>query len=455
MADPTKIVPYAQQRRSTLSSALDAAKIRLSKALTDINTERGKVEAATTAFAELEAKIAEIRGKLSAVPTPADGDLLLAQLEKAIIDSRAKRAEITSAKIALTDAQAREVSASADVATFTGQLAAIDDLLKRAEPASTDRDKLIAALDGPLASIKSDAAKAIDETKATGATFKKAKKRIEDDLPPSLLDRAVKRRDAASARITYTTTAREAAEKAVRQESDKNGLGVAASSALSALTRAEAAAREFVNSARSRFDQANAALARVADKTVSPLTPEQIARLNAPDPLKKSRDDAATEEAKVEGLQQTLEGKQEALDKALVDAKANPADATKQAAVVTAQGEVGTAQGNLDAAAVAYKGANAAIMNAWEAAAPDSIWRLLHEYAEAVDTLKNMPDPAKLSKDLKDAEKDFVAAQLLADGTANVLVDLKTVVDERAAREESARQNSASSLFGALRGDHQ
>jgi hypothetical protein len=456
MADPTKIVPYAQQRRVKLSSDLDAAKLQLSQALTAIDSERGRLEAATTAFTALEENIAQIRKRLSAVPTPADGDLLLAQLEKAIIDARAKQAELTSAKIDLATAQAREGSASADVSVFTGQLAAVDDLLKKAEPASADRDKLISALEGSLASIKSDAAKAIDETKVAGATFKKAKKRIEDDLPAPLLDRALKRRDAAAARITYTTTARQAADEAARKERDKNGgPGVAATSALVALTRAEAAAREFVNSARSRFDQANAALARVADRTVSPLTPEQTARLNAPDPLKTNREDAAVEEKDVAALEQTLEASQEGLDIAIVDAKANPADAAKQAAVGTEQGKVDTAKQNLNTAAAAYKSGNAAIMNAWEAAAPDSTWRLLHDYAEAVDTLKNMPDPAKLSQDLKDAEQNYVAAQLLADGTANVLVDLTAVVVQRAAREESARQNSAASLFGALRGDHQ
>jgi hypothetical protein len=455
MADPTKIFPYAQQRRTKVSSALDAAKLQLSQASTDIASQSGKLDAATAAFADLEDKIATIREKLAAVPTPADGDVLLAQLEKGIVDSRAKLAEITAAKIALADARARESSASADVAAFTRELAAAEELLKQAEPAGAARDKLIAGLDGPLATIKSDAAKAIDETKPSGATFKKAKKRIEDDVPAPLLDRALKRRAAAAARITYATTSRQAAEAEVRKETDKNGFSVAAASAAAALTRAEAAAREFVSSAKGRFDQANATLARVADKTVSPLTPEQVARLNAPDPLKTSREDAAKEESDVAALEDTLRTTQEDLDKAIVDAKANPTDPIKQAAVLTAQGEVGKAETNLDSAAAAYKGGNSLVMNAWEAAAPDSSWRLLHEYAEAVDTLKNMPDPAKLSQDLKDAEKNFVAAQLLADGSTNVIVDLTATLAQRAAREESAVQNAPASLFSALRGDDQ
>src|SRR5688500_2919804 len=101
MADPTTIVQYAQQRSVKLSSALAAAKIQLADAVTAIGTERARLEAATTSFASLEAKIAATREKLSAIPTPADGDLLLEQLEQAIIDSRAKRAAITAAKTAM------------------------------------------------------------------------------------------------------------------------------------------------------------------------------------------------------------------------------------------------------------------------------------------------------------------------------------------------------------------
>jgi chromosome segregation ATPase len=454
MADPTKIVPYAQQRSARLSSTLGAAKLQLSQAISAIDTERRKLDAATRAFAALEEKIAQLRKKLSEIPTPADGDLLLAQLEQAIIDSRAKRAEITSAKSALAAAQARESAASADVSAFTAQLAEIDAFLAKAEPASTERDKLVTALEGPLSSINADAAKAIDETKPAGANFKKAKKRIEDDLPKPLLDRALKRREAAASRIAYTTTARQAAEDAARKENDKNGgLGAGATSAWLTLTRAEATARDFVTSARSRFDQANTTLARVADPTVTPLTAEQAARLNAADPLKTNRKNAADEEKAVAALRQTLEAKQKDLDEAIVAAKADPADAAKQAAVGTAEGKVTAAKQDLDAADTAYRGGNAVIMNAWEAAAPDATWRLLHDYAEAVDTLKNMADPAQLSKDVKDAENNFVAAQLLADETANVLVDLRTELALRAAREEGAQQNSAASLFGALRGD--
>jgi len=454
MADPTKIVPYAQQRNARLSSDLDAAKLKLSQALTAIDAERGNLDAATTASAALEDQIAQIRAKLAAIPTPADGDLLLAQLEQAIIDSRTKRAELTSAKIALATARAQEAAASADVSTFTAQLADITALLKQAEAAGSERDKLITALEGPLSSINSDAAKAVDETKAAGANFKKAKKRIEDDLPQPLLDRALQRRAAAAARITYTTAARQAAEDAARKESNQNnGPDAAVASAWVALTRAETAAREFANSARSRFDTATATLVRVADKTVWPLTAEQAARLNASDPLRTNRATAADEEKSVADLRQILADKQKGLDEATVAAKADPGDAAKQAAVGTAQGEVDTAGQNFNAADAAYRGGNAAIMNAWEAAAPDTTWRLLHDYAEAFDALNNMADPAQLSDDLKNAEKNFVAARLLADGSANVLVDLTTELSQRAAREESARQNSAVSLFSALRGD--
>ncbi|HEV7474756.1 MAG TPA: hypothetical protein VGN90_11955 [Pyrinomonadaceae bacterium] len=451
----TKIVPYAQQRSVKLASLLATAKLQLAQAQTTTDTERGKLEAATSAFAALEETIAGIRKKLAAVPTPADGDLLLAQLEQAIIASRGKQAEITAAKTAVLAAQSQADAAGSDVTSFSAQLASNDTLLKQVEPAGAERDRLIAALEGPLSTINSDAAKAIDETKVAGATYKKAKKRIEDDLPKPLLDRALKRRDAAATRIANTIAARQTAENAATKERNKNGgLAAPVASFWLALVLAEAIAKNFVNSAQSRFDQANAKLAQVADRTVAALTPEQIARLNLPDPVKTDRKNAAGEDKDVAALRQTLEDRQKDLSDAVVAAKADPADAAKQAAVGTASGKVDTAKQNLDAAEAAYRAGNAAIMNAWEAAVPDPTWRLLNDYAEAVDTLEEMADPAALSQALKDAEATLVAALVLADGSSNVLVDLETEQAQRAAREESALQNSAATLFGALRGDN-
>ncbi|HEX5703549.1 MAG TPA: hypothetical protein VFX97_10160 [Pyrinomonadaceae bacterium] len=454
MADPTTIVQYAQQRSAKLSSALAAAKLQLADAVSTIGTERAKLDAATTDFASLEEQIAAIRAKLSAIPTPADGDLLLAQLEQAIIESRAKRAAITAAKTAMQAAQSVETSAAADVTSLTAEAARAAAFLTQAEAASVDRNKLTTDLDGPLSSLNADAAKALDETKPAGANFKKAKKRVGDDLPKPLLDRALKRREAAAERIAKLTAARQTADAAVRKEREKSGAIALAASSWVTLVRAEAAAREFVNAGKSRFDQATTKLAQVADPTVAPLTPEQLGRLNAPDPLKTSRKDAADEEKAVAALHKTFEDKQKALADAIVAAKAEPDDATKQTAVTTAEGEVATAKQLFETALGTYRGGNEPIMNAWEAAVPDATWRLLHDYAEAVDTLKNMPDPAVLSKDVKDAEKNFVATQLVADKSANVLVDLTTEQRQRAAREESELQNSAANLFGALRGDN-
>lgn len=455
MADPTQIVPYAKQRSTNLKSALDAARNQLAAAQAGITAESAKLQNATTAFAGLEEKIKTIRQKLAAIPTPADGDLLLLQLEQAIIDSRSKHAEILSAQTNLVAAQAAADLAESEVAAFSAQLASADALVKQAEPASAQRDALIAALAGPLATIKTDAGKAIDETKPTGANFKKAKKRLDDDIPAPLLARAKERRAAEAARQANTTAERQAAEAAVSLERDTNGgLAGRAVSSWGAFVQLEDAARSFVNTARSRFDQASAKLAQVADRNNAPLTAEQVARLNAPDPLLTKRGDAAAEEKDVAAKRTDLESKQKDLDAAILDAKANPKDAAKQAAVGTAQGKVNTAKQDLATAQGHYETANEAIMNDWEAAVPDTTWSLFNDYEDAVATLTAMPDPAALSTLLANAETTYVQAQLLADASADILVGLTTEQAQRAAREESAQQNSAASLFSALRGDN-
>jgi hypothetical protein len=453
MPDPTTILTYANQRSVGLKTALDVSTQRLAAAQTITVTEKDNLQNATTAFTNLEQKIQGIRQKLSAIPTPADGDLLLKQLEQAIIDSRAKQAEILGAQTALSAAQSEAGLAQSELADFSAQLTSAEALVKKVEPASKQRDAWIAALEGPLASIKTDATGVLDATKDP---LKSAKKRIEDDIPATLLTRAKERRAAQAARIASATTERQAAEAAVFIERDKNGgaAGVAADR-WTVLVRQEAGVGDFVNTAKNRLDQAKATLVQVANRANAPLTVEQKARMNAPagSQLQTDREAAAVKEKGVADKRKDLDDKQQKLNTAILEAKAAPTDPVKQTAVGTAQGLVNTAKQDLKQAEDDYKVASEAIMNAWEAAVPDATWSLLNSYEAALEVLTATPNPAKLSTDLKGAEADYVKFQLLADRSANVLVDLNSEQAQRAAREENARQSSAASLFSVLRGD--
>lgn len=498
MADPTTIIDYATQRRDRTKLAVTAAQQRLAQAQSDSAAGEAQVATANTELADLEKRIADIRKKLSAIPTPADGDLLLQQLEQAIIDSRAKQAEILRVQTALAAAQSEANLAQSDLAFFSGQLTSGEAALKQADPAGKQRTMWIAALAGPLATIKTDATNA-----ATVGVVKVAEKRMTDDIPPELFARAEQRRTAEAARIANTATEREAAE-------------AAAPDPRVTLLRREGITREFVNTAQSRLDQARTKLALVADKTNSPLTAEQIAAISTKDAaLKTARDDAIAAEKKRDDKLKDLTDKQALRDAAVLAAIINNTaitrkavtdankdvdtaqgvfdleDATwraeekvrdsKLAVVVTRQAELAqaiqkaiadkkdpdtdldvktardklkTAQDDLQAKEDLYRKSNHGILHAWEAAVPETTWQLFDDYEGALERLKAMPDPATLSTNLVGAETAYVQAQLATDASANVVVDLMAEQAERAAREESARQTSAASLFGALRGDN-
>ena len=77
--------------------------------------------------------------------------------------------------------------------------------------------------------------------------------------------------------------------------------------------RAEAAARDFVNTAKSRFDQAQATQAGVADADRFPLTPEESARINDAT-LKTAREAAAAAENIRDGELKNLNAAIDALE---------------------------------------------------------------------------------------------------------------------------------------------
>ena len=514
MADPTRILAYATQQRDNARQAVIAAQQRLAKAQTGIAAGSDEVANATRVLADLEKRAAEIRQKLSAIPTPADGAALLEALEQTIIRSRARRATILRAQAELLGAQAEADLAQADLAAASARVATTEAELKRADQASKQRDALKKALTtAPLSKLNTDA-----DTALKNKPFTDAKARVAVDLPAKLLARAEDRRAAEAARIVRNSTDTQAAEDARLAERDKNG-GVAGQvgEMWVAFLRLEAAATDYVNTAKVRFDQAQITLAQVADSTRSPLTAEQTARINDA-ALKAARETAAAEEKALDAKLKDLEDKQSALDAAILKAKAdnkdpdkeqsvkdarkdvndaetafNAADAAwrakerdrvaaeaeleaKQAAlsqaiqkaiagkknpdtdadVAKAKSDLTKAQNDLKKAEDAYKLSNHGILHAWEAAVPDTAWRLLDDYEAAAGILNELKgsDPAKLKTDLQKAEEDYVKAQLAADASANVLAQLAAEQAQRAVQEQSARQAGSARLFNALRGDN-
>jgi hypothetical protein len=456
MATPT-ILEYATQRRDKTKLAVTAAGQRLATAQAGSTAASAQLAAATSALATLEAKAADIRKKLSVIPTPADGEALLDLLEQTTIEMRAEQAKSLQAQVALTESQSEAELAQSDLAVAGAQLESDEAELKQSDEANKRRVAWVASLDGSLATMKTDATNALSVTKAEGAAFKQAKKRIGDDIPTTLLTLVEERRAAEVARITNKSVERSAATDAVEAEVDANGgLAGRAVDKWAAFQRQEAVVGEYVNTARNRFDQALATLTLVGDATRSALTPEADASIDDP-ALATARDAAALEEKGVDAKRIDLDTKRSVLNDAILKAKADPTNTTKQTAVTTARGDVTLAEEALGTAVAAYEASSKAVMDAWEAAVPDATWKLLEDYEGAVAVLNGLKNitPATLKTDLQAAETAYVQAQIVADNSTDVLANLIAEQAQRAAREENARQIGAASLFSSLRGDNQ
>lgn len=516
----TTILGYATKQRNDAKAAMDSAQQRLIDAQASITAQSDAVASATTALTDLDKQAAEIRQKLSVIPTPADGDALIAALEQATIQSRTAQASIVSAQAALLVAQADTDRAQDDMTSASAQLTKAEADLKQVVEANKQRAAKLAALGAtPLSKINTDAGKALDETTLPeGDSYRKAKARIASDIPDKLMKRAQNRRDNATARLTQLNSDVQAADDARLKELNDNGgpAGVARKT-WQLFQQLAAAVDDFTGTAQTRFDQAQGDLARIADPANSPLTAEQTANVTAPNPLKKAREDAGAAEKTRDDLLKDVASKRALRDAAILKAIVDDKPANKQA-VIDKQQDLDTAQGVFDqadktwrakeidleqkqaeipikqtelaaaiqkaiaakknpetepgvvtardnlkkakedlaAAEIAYQKSEHGILHAWEAAVPNTTWRLFEDLDTAEETLKTLrdSDPAKLKTDLLQAEADYVAAQLAADARAGLLLQLVGELARREAARESERQIGPSRRFGALRGDN-
>jgi hypothetical protein len=518
MAAPTTIIDYATARRDDAQQRVTDTQQQFTDAQTALTNASNALVSQTALLVSLNDAAAEIRQKLSVVPTPADGEALLDALEQVTIRQRAAESAVANTQAEIEVAQANIAGAQSELSSASAELTKAEAALTDATTANEQREEWKTALGAePLASLHTEATKALDPTLPEGELFKKAKERIEEDIPEKLRTRAQERRDAAEVRLTAVADNTHAAADAVVNERKNNGgVAVRAADLLAAFMAAEAATGEYLNSAVKRFDQAKAALAAVGDKDNRPLTTEQRDNIHDPS-LETAREEAADDEEELHGFLKTLEEKQAILDNAIVAAKADPTDATKANDVVEAQDDVDAARapfesargvwvdkrheyelalvevenkqkllnqarqaaiaagndpetdpavitaavnltnakGDLEDAVNDYMDSPLGTLDAWEAAVPDSTWRLFEQYEQAQATLNALKTTtaASVKTAFETAESDYVAAQLKADASVSVLLQLVAERDARAAREAGVRQAASARLFSALRGD--
>jgi hypothetical protein len=527
MADPTTIFDYATKRRDDAQTAVTNAQQQLTAAQGSVAAQSDALALATTALADLERQAAAIRQKLSAVPTPADADALVAALEEITIRIRTGEGSIVKAQAELLVAQVEAERAQTVVANATTRLTEAEAALKQANQDAQERAARAVVLGGPpLSTIATDATNALDETTLPeGENYRAAKARLttdtvdrKADIPDKLFKRAKNRRDNALALTTQADSDVQAALNAVfKEQNDNGGLAGVAQKVWALFQQAEANVEEFVTTAKARFDKAQANLARVADLDNDPLTAEQSDRINDAG-LKASRETAVDKEKDRDDKGKAVVTKRAALDveilKALAagklpdtvtavqtktnawndakndfatadnawrldeknrDAKLDAVAAREKELqqkidaavaahndpetdpdVIAAKDNLKTAQIDLSVAENNYRQSPHFVLHAWEAAVPDSMWRLFEDFEEAEDILNALKNasPTTLQSDLVAAEADYVAAQLAADVSESKVANLSAEQARREVLLKTDRQSAANRTFGALRGDN-
>jgi hypothetical protein len=220
--------------------------------------------------------------------------------------------------------------------------------------------------------------------------------------------------------------------------------------------RAEDALFGYLAQAKARLDQAAATLARVADAAVSPLTDAARARIEDTD-IVTNGTAAATKEKARDDAQAAVDTAQAALDAAIVKALSTDPDTDPPTvtAVTDAQSALDLAVGALTTAAGDFSAEERAGLDKWEAAVPESTWRLAVDLEEAVAALVELKDtdPATLAPAVQTAESAWAAQLWAADiaDRARIRVDSETA--SRQAQLDFETNNNRHRRAIALRGD--
>jgi DNA replication initiation complex subunit (GINS family) len=461
----TTLLDYANDQLQDSAKETARTQADLARAQQDQTKAQADAAAAATDVASLQTEASQLRQKIAAATTVADGQALFLQLEKNTIDTRSAQLRLAHAQERLADAQSRIAGTSDEIdrtASMQKAARAEKDLVQGRDadhiawssaagtlPLSTLPAQAKVSTAGP-AKDAADAAK----KRLTGAT---------GDIPQALFDRAEDRWAAEVKRLDDLRKAAEAAEDALATELAKDGFSGTSEQARVAYERAERDLRYYALTAQERYDRAIALLTSVADATRAKLTTDEKQRIAD---LAQAIDDLKTRAANpvdVIQLQKDRDDAQVALDDAytslatayLKSIAADPAvDPETTPDVTTARTAIGTATTDLATAQTAYDAAKEDLER-FEASVPDATWQLLADYEEAIALLANLEaaKPGDLVTALTNAENAYATALSNQRDNERKVVALGDVARERDDHWQNAARNRTTRLLGALRGD--
>jgi hypothetical protein len=239
-----------------------------------------------------------------------------------------------------------------------------------------------------------------------------------------------------------------------------NGLGGIAAQKQVAFARAEDALRQYLATAKSRFDKAIATMKALEAIELAPagtvpdvLTDAEKAQLAA----KKTAGAAA--EPTAETIDDDLEAVYAAdkdLDTQILAQIATNVDQLDTDAAVRAKRDAIVAKlGALQAAKDAFKAANKADLDQWEAVIPDAAWQVLLDFEDGTAALTELAatDSAGLAAQMDAAENDYATARAAAELAQRRVDHLGDAIALRQKRLDAAVAAMSARLPSAIRGD--
>jgi len=412
MADT--LLQFWQQQLAIYQAEQKAAQADLATAQTSLQSARAQLATDQKALDKAGSDISAARAKLAVTTVPADANALIAQITQMIIGQRALQGTVLDDKDLIPDIQASLDAATATQARATSRVTSIQATIAAVQGDAAKRDLYRSAIvAAPLVTLKGDATAFL-----AGATVTHAKSRIGKNFPDKLLAIADKEHDTRTGRVkSLQTDLNSACDALAAEQANDNGLAGAAAQKKLAFQRAQDTLANYVSAAADRFTRAKTVMAALEAIEVAPpntvpdvLTAAEQAQLTALAPAGEVAEPTA--ENLDTDLNAVFTADAALQTQILASITANVDGLSTDPNINTKRTAVATAQKAFKDALAAFAAASKKDLDSWEAVVPDSAWKVLVDYQEALAALNDLSasDPAALATAMDNAEADYVTA---------------------------------------------
>jgi len=448
----TKVVDYASDRKTKAQAAAANAQAAMADALVKLAASESAHEASLKDVSDLTLEMVDLRRQLQAIVVPGTAQPILDQLAADLTTMRGKREALLDAEEDLFYRQRAIDRAQAQLSRANAVLASATAGKDAADADEADRQKLRDAIkQPPLKTMKATATALV-----AGAVYSAAQNYLRGGaIPSGLFDRAIRRGDEAAATIDAARLSARWAENVLNEDLNATqGQAGAITAAKTAFQRSQDAYRNYVVTAKARFDLAQALLTAIPS---GPLPSAAEAALINDNTKQAARDTALANEAALAQAQAAFDGAQASVDKAIWEAeRANPdtepnTDANVQAAVALRDGAIKTA---LTQATSDFTTGMQTTLDEWQTDVPESTWGLVSDFQIANAILVDLAntDPKALQTQMDNDEQPY--AQALSDQAQNerAMLLLTDAVQDSADKRDAVTRTTVATTSSAVRG---